>query len=186
MFTKSESGPESIKQAADVPKKMLHFCIKVMVKVLMVCLGNICRSPLAEGIMRQRAAEKGIACEVNSAGTGNWHIGEAPHPSSQKVALLNKVDISGQRARQFCASDMRDYDKIFFMDEQNLRDARQMAGKHWDAARAALLLEALPHKTDKNVPDPYFGGWSDYLEVYKLIDEAVCSLLENDAAFETR
>ncbi|MCU0375779.1 MAG: low molecular weight phosphotyrosine protein phosphatase [Chitinophagaceae bacterium] len=157
-----------------------------MVKVLMVCLGNICRSPLAEGIMRQRAAEKGIACEVDSAGTGNWHIGEPPHPSSQKVARLNKVDISAQRARQFCAKDMQYYDRIYFMDEQNLKDARQIAGKSWNPNRAALLLDALPNCTSKNVPDPYFGGWSDYVEVYKLIDDAVCHLLENDAAFETR
>lgn len=157
-----------------------------MVKVLMVCLGNICRSPLAEGIMRHRAAEKGIACEVDSAGTGNWHIGEPPHPSSQKVARLNKVDISGQRARQFCAGDMAYYDRIYFMDGQNLKDARQIAGPYWDDARAALLLDALPLRTNKNVPDPYFGGWSDYVEVFKLIDEAVCHLLENDAVFETR
>lgn len=145
--------------------------------ILMVCLGNICRSPLAEGIFRHKAALAGLNCTVHSAGTGSWHIGNAPHPLSQKVALQHGIDISRQKARQFKDTDMDTYDYIYFMDSNNLQDAQKMAGKKWQPQKAALLLDALENSNVSDVPDPYFGGWDGYIEVYDLIDSACDAII---------
>jgi protein-tyrosine phosphatase len=148
-------------------------------KILMVCLGNICRSPLAEGILRHKALQEGIACEVDSAGTGNWHIGEKPHHLSQKVAALNRIDISYQRARQFCPDDLDRFDRIYFMDRKNLTDAKQIAGKNWKPQKTALLLEVLPGAGLSEVPDPYFGEFDGYIEAFNLIASA-CDIIVED------
>ena len=138
----------------------------------MVCLGNICRSPLAEGVMRAKAQQAGIDCEVDSAGTGSWHIGHPPHPLSQKVAAQNAIDISMLRARRFSPEDMNAYDHIFFMDKANLQDARDIAGTGWQEHKANLLLDMVPHLGISEVPDPYFGEFDAYIEVYQMIEEA--------------
>lgn len=148
-------------------------------KILMVCLGNICRSPLAEGILRHKLAEAGINCEVDSAGTGNWHTGEKPHPLSQKVAKLHHIDISGQRARQFSPEDFDRFDRIYFMDRNNFADAKRMAGSRWQAHKASLLLDILPGTAVREVPDPYFGEFDGYIEVFQLIAEA-CDAIVDD------
>ena len=148
-------------------------------KILMVCLGNICRSPLAEGILRQKLTEAGINGEVDSAGTGNWHTGEKPHPLSQKVAAINKIDISYQRARQFKPEDLDHFDRIYFMDGNNMADAKRMAGKHWKEHKTALLLDVLPEAGLREVPDPYFGEFDGYIEVYDLIASA-CDAIVKD------
>ncbi len=141
-------------------------------KILMVCLGNICRSPLAEGIMQYKADKAGLQWTVDSAGTGGWHIGEAPHKLSQKIARLNGIDICGQKARQFEPADMQHFDHVFFMDRDNYEDARRMAGNSWDAKKASLLLDEIFPGKNRSVPDPYFGGEEDYHEVFKMIAEA--------------
>ncbi len=148
-------------------------------KILMVCLGNICRSPLAEGILQHKLAKEGIRAEVDSAGTGNWHTGEKPHHLSQKVAALNQIDISYQRARQFKPEDMDLFDRIYFMDRNNLEDARRMAGNRWQPHKAFLLLDALPNAGIQEVPDPYFGGFEGFIEVFNLID-AACEAIADD------
>jgi protein-tyrosine phosphatase len=152
--------------------------------ILMVCLGNICRSPLAEGILRHKAQMAGLECHIDSAGTGSWHIGSPPHPMSQKVAAQNKIDISTLKARQFCPEDLERFDRIYFMDQHNLEDAKQMAGSKWNPEKAALLLDLVPHFDTKDVPDPYFGGFEGYIEVYQMLSDACNVIIDEIANFD--
>lgn len=141
-------------------------------KILMVCLGNICRSPLAEGILQHKAKAAGLLWEVDSAGTSNYHIGEPPHRLSQKVALQHGIDISHQKGRQFTARDIQTFDKIFVMDTSNYADVQRMAGKYWDASKVDLLLNAIHPQSQQNVPDPWYGNEDGYHQVFNLISEA--------------
>ena len=147
-------------------------------KVLMVCLGNICRSPLAEGIMQDKANKAGLNWQVDSAGTGNWHVGNAPHKLSQKVAGINGIDICQQKGRQFDATDMNTFDLVFFMDEDNLMDAKQMAGIDWNPAKADLLLNTLYPGENRSVPDPYYGGEEGFHETFALISRACDAIIK--------
>ena len=147
-------------------------------KVLMVCLGNICRSPLAEGIMQHKANIAGLNWQVESAGTGGWHIGHAPHNLSQKVAHVNGIDISCQKGRQFQPEDMVNFDRIYFMDEENYYEAQFMAGILWNPEKAELLLNKLFPGENRSVPDPYYGGEEGFHEVFKLISEACDAILK--------
>jgi protein-tyrosine phosphatase len=140
-------------------------------KVLMVCLGNICRSPLAEGVMKQKAAEAGLNWTVESAGTNGYHVGEAPHPLSQKVALLNGVDICSQRARRFVREDMDRYDLIYAMATDVLDEIRRIARDKWDPSRVRLFLDELQPGANASVPDPWYGPEPGYHEVYRLISD---------------
>ena len=148
-------------------------------KILMVCLGNICRSPLAEGVMQQLAQKNGLNWEVDSAGTGNWHCGEPPHRLSQKIARHYGFDIGKQKARQLIPEDFERYDRIFFMDEQNLEDARSLAGRKFDEQKASLLLDVLYPGQGRSVPDPYYGGEQHYHETYHLVKEACEAIVSN-------
>lgn len=147
-------------------------------KFLMVCLGNICRSPLAEGILQHKADLAGLNWSVDSAGTGNWHVGDPPHKLSQKVALLNGVDIRHLRGRQFRGLDMQDFDRIYFMDEDNYKDARYIAGDLWDESKAELLLNEIYPGKNHSVPDPYYGGEEGYHEVYNMIAAACDAIIK--------
>ncbi len=144
----------------------------------MVCLGNICRSPLAEGILQQKAFEAGLAWSVESAGTNSYHTGEPPHPLSQKVARLNGIDISTQRARRFAAADFDSYDKIYALAGDVLDDMKRIAKNKFDAGKADLLMnEQFPGK-NLDVPDPYYGTEPGYHEVYKMISEVCDRIVE--------
>jgi len=147
-------------------------------KILMVCLGNICRSPLAEGILQDKALKSGLKWSVESAGNKSYHTGEAPHPLSQKVAKLNGIDISQQRARRFTASDLEVYDKIYALAEDVLDEMKRIAGKKFDAAKADLLMNELYPGKNMDVPDPWYGPEPGYHEVYKMIDEVCDSIIE--------
>lgn len=147
-------------------------------RILMVCLGNICRSPLAEGILQYKADQLGLNWTVESAGTGNWHIGEAPHHLSAKVARLNGVDISNQRARQFRATDFEEYDFIYVMDSSNYNDVKRMSSSKWDENKVDLLLNELYPGQNRNVPDPWFGEEDGYHDVFQLIDAACTKVVE--------
>lgn len=144
----------------------------------MVCLGNICRSPLAHGILEHKAKAAGLNWQIDSAGTGNWHVGEAPHRLSQKVAKLNGVDICEQKARQFKKEDMLEFDKIYVMDSSNYNDVKRMAGELWDESKVDLFLNELHPGKNMGVPDPWYGEEDGYHEVYKMINEA-CEKIVN-------
>lgn len=147
-------------------------------KVLFVCLGNICRSPLAEGIFRAKTESMGLHWEIDSAGTAGYHVGEHPHKLSQKVAKLNAVDISTQKCRQFVDTDMDYFDKIYTMDLDNYNEVKRISGTNWNPAKTALLLEALYPGQNKSVPDPWYGEEPDYHEVYRLIERACDKIIE--------
>jgi protein-tyrosine phosphatase len=124
--------------------------------LLFVCLGNICRSPLAEGALRAEAARAGVAVTVDSAGTGGWHAGEAPDGRAQGVAARHGVDVSGLRARQVRAEDFRRFDHVIALDPQNLADLRRLAPADAPAA-LSLLLDWVPGREGQGVVDPWFG-----------------------------
>ena len=145
-------------------------------KVLMVCLGNICRSPLAEGILKHKAKQAGLNWQVDSAGTESYHIGEPPHHLSQKVARLNGIDICDQRARRFTKEDFDRYDKIYAMADDVLQEIRRIAKDKFDPAKVDLFMNELYAGKNLSVPDPWYGPEPGYHEVYKLIDE-VCDAI---------
>jgi len=147
----------------------------------MVCLGNICRSPLAEGILQHKARLAGLDWIVDSAGTNGCHIGEAPHPLSQKVARLNGIDISHQRARKFLAEDFQRWDKIYVMADDVLDEVQRIAGKKFDAAKTEFLMNEVHPGMDMDVPDPWSGPESGYHEVFKMIDKACDKIIERYA-----
>jgi protein-tyrosine phosphatase len=147
-------------------------------RILMVCLGNICRSPLAEGILQHMADRAGLNWTVESAGTNNWHAGEAPHPLSQKVARLNGIDISRQKARQFRKEDMERFDRIYVMDRSNYADVRHMAGDAWNEHKVELLLNELYPGENREVPDPWYGEEDGYHHVFELISRACAQIIE--------
>ncbi|MEM9634639.1 MAG: low molecular weight protein-tyrosine-phosphatase [Pseudomonadota bacterium] len=133
--------------------------------VLFVCLGNICRSPLAEGVFRSIVEQAGLADNflIDSAGTGAWHIGNPPDPRSVEIAAKHGLDISGQRARQVSERDFERFDTILAMDHNNLSSLKPMA-RH-SAAAVRLFLNAPP----SDVPDPYYGGPDGFEDVYQLV-----------------
>jgi protein-tyrosine phosphatase len=140
--------------------------------ILFVCLGNICRSPLAEGVFRSVLAEQGIAQDflLDSAGTGGWHAGSAPDPRSIAIAAAHGIDISGQKARKVAAADFTRFDLIFGMDRSNVDDLRLLAPAAAQD-RLHLFLEFAGSRA-RDVPDPYFGGADGFADVYRMIREA--------------
>ena len=147
-------------------------------KILMVCLGNICRSPLAEGILQDKAFKAGLTWSVESAGTNSYHIGEPPHPLSQKVARMHGIDISKQRARRFVAEDFEEYDKIYALAEDVMDDIHRIAGKKFDATKIDLLMNELYPGKNMGVPDPYYGTEADYHKAFKMINEVCDAIIE--------
>jgi len=145
-----------------------------MVRVLMVCLGNICRSPLAEGILKSKVDPNKIF--VDSAGTGNYHVGGLPDSRSIAIAQKYLLDITDQRCRQFRVSDFDEFDLIYVMDNSNRRDVLSLARDEKDRAKVKMILnEIFPHE-NVDVPDPYTGGDFGFENVYKMLEEA-CSIL---------
>ncbi len=147
-------------------------------KVLMVCLGNICRSPVAEGLLRQRAEEANKQLQVDSAGTSNYHIGEHPDSRSMEHALSRGTDISSLRARQFIVDDFDTFDKIFVMDYSNYENVVKLARNQNDTDKVDLLLNELYPGENQSVPDPYFGGDEGFEQVYNMVDAAVSEFLK--------
>ena len=142
----------------------------------MVCLGNICRSPLAEGILKHKVKAAGLNWKIDSAGTNGYHIGEAPHRLSQKVAKLNGIDICDQKARQFSKEDLNRYDKIFALADDVVDEIKWIAKEKYDPNKVDLLLNELHPGENLSVPDPWYGPEPGYHQVYKLI-EAACDAI---------
>jgi protein-tyrosine phosphatase len=151
---------------------------------LFVCLGNICRSPLAEAAFVAAAGRAGVTVIADSAGTGGWHIGNPPDSRSQAVAARHGIDISRMQARQVRPADFRDFDHILALDPQNLRDLRALAPN--DAtARLSLLMDHVPGRAGQGVRDPYYGDAADFDEVWGDVSaaaEGLVAMLEDDGS----
>ena len=135
----------------------------------MVCLGNICRSPLAEGIMRSKLSEDFI---VDSAGTGGWHAGELPDKRSIATAKNRGLDITNQRARQFKKNDFEIFDHIFVMDNSNYKDVLALAPNEEAKSKVKLILNEIFPNENVDVPDPYYGGQEGFENVFDMLDQA--------------
>jgi len=142
----------------------------------MVCLGNICRSPLAEGILKSKVDSDLVY--VDSAGTGGWHIGELPDARSIDVARVNGLDISDQKCRKFIEQDFDDFDWIYVMDKSNLSDVLAMADSPLKQSKVIMILNELEPGANEEVPDPYYGGANGFQHVFGLLDDA-CELISN-------
>lgn len=141
----------------------------------MVCLGNICRSPLAEGILQHKVQEHGLDWKIDSAGTGAWHVGEQPDRRSINIARINGIDITYQRARQFGARDLLEYDLIFAMDQSNLRNILRFAKDAEQEAKVHLIMNVVNPGANRNVPDPYYDD-NGFHQVFEMLEEA-CDLI---------
>ena len=151
-----------------------------MQSFLMVCLGNICRSPLAEGILRHKLNKLNIDnINVDSAGTGNWHVGSSPDKRSIEIAMKHEIDISNQKARQFSYEDFEKFDQIFVMDTSNLQNIRSQAKSKKDVEKIKLILDYSYPDKNESVPDPYFGGIDGFEHVYNLLNNACDKIIEN-------
>ncbi|WP_196851976.1 low molecular weight protein-tyrosine-phosphatase [Flavobacterium sp. CAN_S2] len=144
------------------------------VKILMVCLGNICRSPLAEGILASKLPKEKFT--VDSAGTGSWHIGHSPDERSIAVAKKNKISISNQKGRQFSTTDFDSFDYIYVMDNSNYEDVVKLAENQQQKEKVELILNELFPNEKVDVPDPYFGLPNGFEIVYNMLDE-VCEII---------
>ena len=149
-----------------------------LTKVLFVCLGNICRSPTAEGVFRDLLVRRGLADKilVDSAGTSGWHVGEAPDARSQQEALRRGVDLSEQRSRAVAPSDFERFDYIVAMDGDNLRELKKRCPKELQS-RLYLCTEFAPGLGLRDVPDPYYGGADGFARVFEIIAESTRGLL---------
>lgn len=145
--------------------------------ILFVCLGNICRSPLAEAAFRQEADRLGLAVEVDSAGTGDWHVGHPPDPRAQATALRYGVDISGYRARQIEAADFERFGMIFALDETNLANLHELAPAG-HRAHVSLLMDMIPGREGEPVADPYFGDDDGFDVTWRDVQAAARALAQ--------
>jgi len=156
-----------------------------MTKILMVCLGNICRSPLAEGILREKIKKRDINAVVDSAGTATYHIGENPDPRAVITAQKHNIDISHLVARQFTTEDFDEYDSIYVMDTANFADVLSLARNEDDRKKVELLLNVIEPNlppgrrgSNRSVPDPWHGGGDSFEDVFQLLDEACGKIVD--------
>lgn len=148
-------------------------------KVLMVCLGNICRSPLAEGLLRKKVQQAGLDWEVDSAGTSAYHEGNAPDSRSIAVARNHHLDISQQQSRPLTPSDLEKFDVIYVMDSENYNNVMDLCANDEQAAKVRLIMNVVQPERNIAVPDPY---WSDdgFEQVYQMLDAATDRIVEGD------
>lgn len=147
-----------------------------MKKILMVCLGNICRSPLAEGILKSKVDADEVF--VDSAGTAGYHIGNLPDPRSIEVARKHGLDITDQRCRKFTYKDFSKFDKIYAMDDMNYKNILSLAKNKEEAKKVKMILNETYPQQNLSVPDPYYGGDQGFENVYQMLDEACDVIVE--------
>lgn len=145
-----------------------------MTKILMVCLGNICRSPLAEGILKSKLPKDQFV--IDSAGTASYHIGSPPDRRAMSIAKKNGLDISGLRGRQFNVDDFERFDYIYVMDESNYNNVMALARSEKDKNKVRFILNETYPNQNYDVPDPYYGGPEGFENVFKMLDEA-CNVI---------
>lgn len=145
-----------------------------MVKVLMVCLGNICRSPLAEGILKSKVDLNKVT--IDSAGTAAYHVGNLPDPRSIAVAKKHGIDITTQRARKFIVKDFDSFDFIYVMDQNNFDDLLKLARNKEDKKKVLLILNEVRPFQNNSVPDPYYGGDAGFENVYQMLNKACAEI----------
>lgn len=150
----------------------------------MVCLGNICRSPMADGLLRSKVGQLPFHVIVDSAGTANYHIGKAPDHRMQQTARKNGVDISMLRARQFTVEDFSTFDLIYVMDKSNFENVNLLAKSKEDKQRVTLILNELTPCSNTEVPDPYYGGEEGFENVYRMLDKATDQIIEKLKKYE--
>jgi protein-tyrosine phosphatase len=177
-FTKNtaEGGTAHGRCATTLRPVAHHPAATHTMRILMVCLGNICRSPLAEGIMQKKALEAGLDWTVDSAGTGHWHVGSPPDHRSVATARKHGLDIGEQRGRQFQVLDFQRFDQIFVMDAQNLRDVLRLAADEAQRAKVSLILDETNPGQARNVPDPYYDD-DGFEAVFEMLDEACAAFV---------
>lgn len=147
-------------------------------RILMVCLGNICRSPLAEGILRKKAQENSLQLIIDSAGTSNFHVGENPDKRTIRNAKKNGVDVSTLIARQFKVDDFDKFDIIYTMDHSNYSNVIALARNKSDINKVRMILNELHPNENRAVPDPYFGGEEGFQHVFELLNAACDKIIE--------
>jgi protein-tyrosine phosphatase len=145
----------------------------------MVCLGNICRSPIAEGVLRNKAQQHGLNWTIDSAGTESYHVGEPPHRFSQKICTANGIDICYQRARQFVKADFKNYDLIYALAGDVYAEIGRIGGLQADMKKVHYFMNELHAGTNESVPDPYYGAENGYETVYRLIDKVCDAIITN-------
>lgn len=143
----------------------------------MVCLGNICRSPIAEGIMRHKIKQHGLTWVVESAGTESYHIGEAPHHFAQKICREHGIDISEFRAAKFTSDAFTAYDQIYAMAGDVYREITRIGGKNADMSKVDYFLNELHKGSNESVPDPWYGPEEGYKAVYEMIDKTCDAII---------
>lgn len=144
----------------------------------MVCLGNICRSPLAEGILKHKASQSGVSIEVDSAGTAAYHEGEPPDIRSILIARKHGIAISQLRGRAFTPADFDEFDQIYAMDGKNLQQLKAMARTTREEQKVSLILDVLHPGEAREVPDPYYGGDEGFEQVYQMLEAACEQIVE--------
>jgi protein-tyrosine phosphatase len=149
-----------------------------MNKILMVCLGNICRSPLAEGILRSKIEKKDLNIYIDSAGTSNYHVGQNPDIRTIANAKKNGIDVSELKGRQFTVNDFDNFDIIFVMDASNHADVISLARDENDKQKVEMILNRIYPNSNMAVPDPYFGGEQGFENVFILLNDA-CEIIAN-------
>ncbi len=148
-------------------------------KILFVCLGNICRSPMAHGLLHHKVQQLGLKWSVDSAGTSDWHRGELPDARAIACMKRHGIDITYQHSRPIIRDDFKEFDLIYVMDKANLRDVLDMANSEEDQHKVALVMSMVYEKDAIDVPDPYFGtGDKGFENVYKMLDEATDAIIE--------
>lgn len=146
-------------------------------KILMVCLGNICRSPLAHGLLEQKIAKKNLNWIVDSAGTSGLHEGELPDSRSIDIAAKHNLDITNQRSRPLIVEDLKNFDLIYAMDASNYQNILKLATNEGERNKVKMILNETHPNENRQVPDPYYGGNDGFLNVYNMLDAATDKII---------